>query len=164
MNSWGSIKPLVILEADDFQDKYDRNGLEMLFYWKAKYPKFKITLFTIPNKTTFQFMEMVHHAQNSSLLDDPWVEFAVHGWDHDSNFECWGWDYEKTKIFMNKLSEPEINRYHGKTFPLDKAGGFDIEGRGGLFIKRIEGCYSNVIGLPLAKLRLMLKKFGVDVL
>ena len=36
MNIWGEIKKVAIVEADDFQDKYDRNGLEMLFYWKAK--------------------------------------------------------------------------------------------------------------------------------
>jgi predicted Zn-dependent protease len=47
---------------------------------------------------------------------------------------------------------------------LDKAGGFDIEGRGGLFIPRIEGCYFNVVGLPIAKLCQMLKKFGVHAL
>lgn len=73
-------------------------------------------------------------------------------------------DYEKTKVFMQKLADTEIDTYHRGTFPLDKAGGFDIEGRGGLFIRRIEGCYSNVIGLPMAKLRLMLKKMGVILL
>lgn len=72
-------------------------------------------------------------------------------------------DYEKTKVCMNHLSDKEMERYHQKIFPLDKAGGFDIEGHGGLFIRRIEGCYSNVIGLPLAKLREILKKFGVHV-
>jgi septum formation protein len=71
---------------------------------------------------------------------------------------------EKTRVFMHHLSDREIRRYHGKTFPLDKAGGFDIEGHGGLFIRRIEGCYSNVIGLPMARLRLMLKKVGVTIL
>jgi len=73
-------------------------------------------------------------------------------------------DYEKTKIYMHRLSDHEINRYHSVTSPLDKAGGFDIEGRGGLFINRIEGCYSNVIGLPMAKLRIMLKEVGVQIL
>jgi len=65
---------------------------------------------------------------------------------------------------MEKLSDHEIARYHNHTSPLDKAGGFDIEGKGGLFIRRIEGCYYNVIGLPLAKLCAVLKKFGVQVL
>ena len=73
-------------------------------------------------------------------------------------------DYEKTRVFMTTLNDKEIDRYHKEVPPMDKAGGFDIEGRGGLFIPRIEGCYFNVVGLPLAKLAEMLKKFGVHVL
>ncbi|OGX07371.1 MAG: septum formation protein Maf [Omnitrophica WOR_2 bacterium GWA2_47_8] len=73
-------------------------------------------------------------------------------------------DYEKTKVFMNHLSDEEIGRYHNRVSPLDKAGGFDIEGHGGLFIRKIEGCYANVIGLPIAKLRLMLEEFGVRII
>jgi septum formation protein len=72
--------------------------------------------------------------------------------------------FEKTKVFMSKLSDGAIDRYHRFVSPLDKAGGFDIEGKGALFIGRIEGCYFNVVGLPLAKLASMLKKFGVSVL
>jgi len=71
---------------------------------------------------------------------------------------------EKTKLFMTKLSDDAIDRYHKIVSPLDKAGGFDIEGRGSLFIPRIEGCYFNVVGLPLAKLAQILKKFGVNTL
>ncbi len=73
-------------------------------------------------------------------------------------------DYEKTKVFMNKLSDKEIKAYHRKVNPLDKAGGFDIEGLGSLFIHRVEGCYTNVIGMPMAKLKKMLAKFGVSIL
>jgi len=73
-------------------------------------------------------------------------------------------DYEKTKVFMNALSSVEIDKYHAHVSPLDKAGGFDIEGKGALFIPRIEGCYFNVVGLPLAKLTQMLKKLGIEVL
>jgi len=72
--------------------------------------------------------------------------------------------WEKTKVFMTKLSDQGIDRYHKLVSPLDKAGGFDIEGKGALFIPRIEGCYFNVVGLPLAKLASMLKNFGVNVL
>lgn len=93
MNNWGEIKKLVIVEADDFQDKYDRNGLEMLFYWKAKYPKFKITLFTIPGKTSDEFLSLIDKHSD-------WIELAIHGYDHDSNFECWGWDYDKATALM----------------------------------------------------------------
>ena len=73
-------------------------------------------------------------------------------------------DYEKTKVFMDSLDSKAIDRYHRIVSPLDKAGGFDIEGRGALFIPRIEGCYFNVVGLPLAKLRGMLEKIGIKVL
>ncbi len=73
-------------------------------------------------------------------------------------------DFEKTKIFMNTLKDKEIEAYHKIVDPLGKAGGFDIEGWGGIFIRRIEGCYTNVIGLPMAKLTKILKKFGVSIL
>ncbi len=73
-------------------------------------------------------------------------------------------DYEKTKVFMSPLSDSAIDTYHQLVSPLDKAGGFDIEGKGALFIPRIEGCYFNVVGLPLAKLAGMLKKCGITVL
>lgn len=89
MNSWQYHK-LAIVEADDFQDKFDRNGLNFLFYWKAKYPKFKITLFTIPNKTSGEMLNFD-------------FEYAVHGWDHDSNFECYGWDYEKAITLLKRV-------------------------------------------------------------
>jgi len=70
-------------------------------------------------------------------------------------------DYEKTKIYMDKLTGPEIAAYFKKVSPLDKAGSFDIQGRGAFFIRRIEGCYYNVVGLPVRKLYLMLKKLGI---
>ena len=73
-------------------------------------------------------------------------------------------DYERTKVFMTPLSSLAIDRYHRLVSPLDKAGGFDIEGKGALFIPRIEGCFYNVVGLPLAKLTAMLTKCGVKVL
>lgn len=70
-------------------------------------------------------------------------------------------DYEKTRVFMHKLSDKEIESYFKKNNPLDMAGAFDIQGQGALFIKRIEGCFYNVVGLPLAKLYRMLKKMGL---
>ena len=73
-------------------------------------------------------------------------------------------DYDKTKVFMSPLTDKAISRYHQLVSPLDKAGGFDIEGKGGLFIPRIEGCFFNVVGLPLAKLAGLLKKFGISAL
>jgi len=71
--------------------------------------------------------------------------------------------YEKTKIRMCKMTERDIKGYFKETSPFDKAGSFDIQGRGGLFIDRIEGCFYNVVGLPLAKLAKLLKKAGINI-
>jgi septum formation protein len=72
-------------------------------------------------------------------------------------------DYEKTKIYMYPLTDAQISNYFAKVSPLDKAGSFDIQGMGGIFIDRIEGCFYNVVGLPLAKLARMLRRAGVEV-
>lgn len=68
---------------------------------------------------------------------------------------------EITKIYMDKLTNAEIEKYLLCMSPLSKAGGFDIEGKGALFVRRVEGCFYNVIGLPLRRLYLMLKDAGV---
>ena len=72
-------------------------------------------------------------------------------------------DYEKTKVYMDKLTDKEINSYFNYVSPLGKAGSFDIQGRGAFFIRRIEGCFYNVVGLPLRKLYRMLKKLDVKM-
>jgi MAF protein len=70
---------------------------------------------------------------------------------------------EKTKVYMDRLSQKEINNYFAQVSPLDKAGSFDIQGRGAFSIRRIEGCFYNVVGLPLRKLYLMFKKLDIKV-
>ncbi len=70
-------------------------------------------------------------------------------------------DYEKTKVYMDRLSDREINNYFKQVSPLDKAGSFDIQGKGAFFIKRIDGCFYNVVGLPLRKLYRIFKTLGV---
>jgi predicted Zn-dependent protease len=72
-------------------------------------------------------------------------------------------DYEKTKVYIDKLSDQEIGKYFTHVSPLDKAGSFDIQGKGAFFIRRIEGCFYNVVGLPLRKVYIMLKKLGVRI-
>ncbi|MHA1651289.1 MAG: Maf family protein [Candidatus Helarchaeota archaeon] len=70
---------------------------------------------------------------------------------------------EKTKVEMRKLEEDEILRYINSGEPLDAAGGYKIQEQGAKFIKRIEGCYYNVVGLPIASLVEMLKKFNIKI-
>ena len=73
-------------------------------------------------------------------------------------------DFEKTKVYMYPLNDAQIKRYFRKISPFDKAGSFDVQGPGSIFIDRIEGCFYNVVGLPLAKLGAMLKKVGVSII
>ena len=70
-------------------------------------------------------------------------------------------DYEETKVFMDKLSDAEISNYFKQVSPMDKAGSFDIQGKGAFFIKRIDGCFYNVVGLPLRKLYRIFRKLGL---
>ena len=72
-------------------------------------------------------------------------------------------DYEKTKVYMDKLSAVQINNYFKQVSPLDKAGSFDIQGKGAFFIKRIDGCFYNVVGLPLRKLYFVFKKLNLKL-
>lgn len=71
--------------------------------------------------------------------------------------------YEKTKVYMDRLTDREIKNYFARVSPLDKAGSFDIQGKGAFFIRRIEGCFYNVVGLPLRKLYRMFKEIGLKL-
>lgn len=69
--------------------------------------------------------------------------------------------FEETKVKFKELSEFEIDYYISTGEPLDKAGAYAIQGLGGVFVERIEGDYSNVIGLPISKLWQVLLDKGV---
>ena len=58
-----------------------------------------------------------------------------------------------TKVHFAPLSQTEIEAYVATGEPLQCAGGFALEGRGGMVVEMLEGCYSNVIGLSLPLLR-----------
>jgi len=62
-------------------------------------------------------------------------------------------EYEKTKVTFRDLTDDEIYDYIESGSPMDKAGAYGIQDDfGAVFIKKINGCYYNVVGLPLAKL------------
>jgi septum formation protein len=65
-----------------------------------------------------------------------------------------------TRVRMRLLSSAEIEGYVAAGEPLDKAGAYGIQGLGARFIERIEGCYYNVVGLPLARLCELLEAAG----
>jgi septum formation protein len=67
---------------------------------------------------------------------------------------------EVTRVQFATLTSEEIEEYLATGEPFDKAGGYAIQGRAGRFIPRIEGCYFNVVGLPLARLARELADLG----
>ncbi len=68
-----------------------------------------------------------------------------------------------TQVYFADIKETTIQAYIDTKEPLSCAGSFALEGKGGLFVERIEGCHSNVIGLSLPLLRQMLADLGYDV-
>ena len=68
--------------------------------------------------------------------------------------------YETTRVQFTALDAEEIVRYLSSGEPFDKAGAYAIQGRAGRYIPRIEGCYYNVVGLPLARLCQALVELG----
>lgn len=72
--------------------------------------------------------------------------------------------YEQTHVTFRTLSSAEIERYVATGEPMDKAGAYGIQGIGALLVARIEGCYPNVVGLPLVRLAELFLQFGVELL
>lgn len=71
---------------------------------------------------------------------------------------------EATSVHMTELSSDEIDAYVRSGEPLDKSGSYELQGLGATIIDRIEGDFSNVVGLPMAHLARALREFGVELL
>ncbi|WAM32877.1 Maf family protein [Caldicellulosiruptor morganii] len=73
-------------------------------------------------------------------------------------------DFEKSYVYIKNMTDEEILRYIQTGEPFDKAGAYAIQGFGSLIVEKIEGCFYNVVGLPLYKLNTMLQKLGYDLM
>ncbi|NPA92939.1 MAG: septum formation protein Maf [Chloroflexi bacterium] len=69
---------------------------------------------------------------------------------------------ERTAVFMRAFTDDEIAAYVASGDPLDKAGAYAIQNRAFAPVERIEGCYANVVGLPLCTLACMLRTLGAS--
>jgi nucleoside triphosphate pyrophosphatase len=67
---------------------------------------------------------------------------------------------ETTYVHFAVIPEEEIRRYLATGEPFDKAGSYAIQGRAGRYVPRVEGCYFNIVGLPLARLCQALLELG----
>lgn len=72
-------------------------------------------------------------------------------------------DFDETRVLFNDLAPEQISHFVAKRFWVGKAGGYTIQSIGSLLVRRIEGCYYNVTGLPVNTLHKLLKKAGIDL-
>lgn len=72
-------------------------------------------------------------------------------------------DFVCTNVKFSEISEERIRRYISTGEPMDKAGAYGIQGLAGVFVEKIDGCYYNVVGLPLNKLYNMLTGMRVNL-
>ncbi len=70
---------------------------------------------------------------------------------------------ELTRVVFAAMAEDEIAEYAASGEPDDKAGAYALQGIGGLFVERVEGSSSNVVGLPVRLLYLLARRVGVDL-
>ena len=70
---------------------------------------------------------------------------------------------EETRVQFNPLNDQQINLYHKAISSTERAGAYTIEKAGSLVVKKIEGCFYNVMGLPIQLLRELLTPSGIDL-
>ncbi len=73
-------------------------------------------------------------------------------------------DFDVTEVFFGEMSDEEIAAYVATGEPLDKSGSYALQGGAAKFIKKIHGDWSNVVGLPLYKLRQLAKNAGINLI
>ena len=71
--------------------------------------------------------------------------------------------FEETRVTFRKLRGKEIDYFLSNDYFLDKAGAYNIEGYGAFLVKRINGCFFNVAGLPIYRFLSILNRFGYDL-
>ena len=70
---------------------------------------------------------------------------------------------EETRVQFHHLTDHQLQLYHHAFQGIDKAGGYGIQTGGSMIVKRLEGCFYNVMGLPIGALQQVLKEVGIDL-
>lgn len=69
-------------------------------------------------------------------------------------------EHQTTRVYMAAMTESEINGYIATSEPMDKAGAYAVQGIASRWVNRIEGCYFNVVGLPVPRIYTILKSLA----
>jgi septum formation protein len=73
------------------------------------------------------------------------------------------YDFARTRVEFTEISDNELNYYLDNENYQDKAGAYAIQGKASVFVKKIDGCYFNVMGFPLNLFYNMLKRIGIEL-
>jgi septum formation protein len=68
-----------------------------------------------------------------------------------------------SRVVMRDYPEAELEAYVASPEPYDKAGGYAVQGLGGRLVARVDGCYTNVVGLPVSTTARLLRAFGLEI-
>jgi septum formation protein len=71
--------------------------------------------------------------------------------------------FEATDVTFRALAKEEIERFVATVNPIDRAGAYTVDGPGSLLVARYDGCYQNVLGLPMVRLDLLLRQMGYNL-
>jgi len=82
----------------------------------------------------------------------------------DCATQRWRTAHVRTRVTMRPLTTREITRYFALVNPFDKAGAYAIQEAGGIVIERINGCYYNVLGFPVATVETLLRTLGYSLM
>lgn len=93
-------------------------------------------------------------------LSEDWHQVLTAFWLGQGSAGPWHAEVVHTRVRFRKLSEQEIDRYIASGEPMDKAGAYGIQGLAASFVRGIEGCYFNVVGLPLERVVAALYKMN----
>jgi septum formation protein len=148
-----SVKKIALMKANDVAKK-NKNGIvigsDTIVVFKGKIigkPKNKNDAF----KTLKKFSGKEHEVVTGLAIIDTISKKTLI-------------DSVKTKVKFRKITDDEINDFIATGEPFDKAGGYGIQNFACIFIESVNGCFYNVVGLPLSKLTEMLKHFNINIL
>ncbi len=171
---WLDFKIIPSLYEEDMTIKISNAKLvKKLAYWKAKDVAKKLDSWIVIWVDTYVVFDgnrlwkpKTSKKAKNYLKMISWKTIKVYSWisiiDIKNKKEVF--DYEITKVKMKKLSSKEIDLYIKTWEPIDKAWAFGMQWIWAIFIEKIDGCYSNIIWLPLNKLYINLKKLWIDIL